>query len=578
LNKKLTGLPAAPGIAYGPAAVFVHGSLHVERISIDDPHRELARLETALIQAEVGLDSLIRRAGEQVGKKEAGIFEAQKVILQDPELKKRVVNSVEADQVNVEFAWQEAIQYYANALRKMEDEYLAARVADVEDVGRRVLALLMGQVEKSIKLEAPSIVVADELSPADTILLDRANVLAFCTQVGGPTSHVAILSKALGLPCVVGLGAELSAIQNGTFLILDGGTGVLLINPDSPTRKKYASIAVGQVALQQEAIRNAGLPAVTLDGRRVEIAANVGSYADAVEALKNGAEGIGLLRTEFLFLDRATPPGEVEQIEQYARIFKVMGSSRPIVVRTLDIGGDKPAGYLDLPEEKNPFLGLRGIRLTLRFPELFDTQLRALLMAGAGYDLRIMFPMVSSLEELDQARSLLDHSRQALSAHGKPYCEKLQVGIMVEVPSAALMANAFASRVDFFSIGTNDLAQYTLAAERTSADVAHLADPFQPAVLELIRRVIETAHGQGKWVGLCGELAGDPLAAPLLLGMGLDEFSASPKSIPLVKQTIRRYSLKEGRRTARKALELETAKEVRDFLRGILMKTGDQKA
>jgi phosphoenolpyruvate-protein phosphotransferase len=530
---------------------------------------ELARLESALDQAEAALISLARRAREQVGEKEAGIFEAQNAILRDPELKKRVKEMVEREQVNVDFAWDEGIRFYAGSLRKLEDEYLAARAEDVEDVGRRVLAILLGRPAESLSLESPSIIIADELTPADTILLDRTKVLAFCTQAGGPTSHVAILSKALGVPCIVGLGADLGAIQDGNFLIVDGNTGELLIEPDAETRKKYESIAGDQMIFQQEALRVAGLPAVTLDGKRVEVVANIGSHADALEAIRNGAEGIGLLRTEFLFLARPAAPDLMEQFSTYTELFKAIGQSNPIVVRTLDIGGDKPASYLNLPPENNPFLGLRGIRLTLRFQELFRDQLRALLMAGAGYDLRIMFPMVSSLEEIHQARSILEQCRLELAGEGKQYCETVQVGIMVEVPSAAILAYVFAGQVDFFSIGTNDLSQYTLAAERTNADVAYLADPFHPAVLELIHQVIAAAHRNGKWAGLCGELAGDPLATPLLLGLGLDEFSASPTLIPILKQTIRRFSMKECNLVAQEALGLTSAKDVRDYLQQI---------
>jgi phosphotransferase system enzyme I (PtsI) len=577
LKHSLTGLPAAQGIAYGPAHGFHRGVLHAERRSSANVQEELARLESALDQAEAALISLARRAREQVGEKEAGIFEAQNAILRDPELKKRVKGIVEQERINADFAWYEGIRFYADSLRKLEDEYLAARAADVEDVGQRVLAVLLGRPAESISLESPSIIVADELTPADTILLDRTKVLAFCTQIGGPTSHVAILSKALGVPCVVGFGAELGAIQDGDFLIVDGNTGELLIEPDAQTQKKYELIAGDQMILQQEALRVAGLPAVTSDGRQVEVVANIGSLADALDAIRNGAEGIGLLRTEFLFLARPSAPDVLEQANTYAELFEVVGQSKPIVVRTLDIGGDKPASYLNLPHENNPFLGLRGIRLTLRFQELFRDQLRSLLMAGAGYDLRIMFPMVSSLDEIRQARSILEQCRLDLSREGKKHCETVQVGIMVEVPSAAILSHVFASEVDFFSIGTNDLSQYTLAAERTNADVAYLADPFHPAVLELINQVISAAHRNGKWVGLCGELAGDPLATPMLLGLGLDEFSASPKLIPTLKQTIRQFSSKECDLIAQKALGLSSAKDVRDYLEQIMKETGIKK-
>jgi phosphoenolpyruvate-protein phosphotransferase len=302
------------------------------------------------------------------------------------------------------------------------------------------------------------------------------------------------------------------------------------------------------------------------------VVANVGSQRDAVEAIEYGAEGIGLLRTEFLFLDRASAPDESEQIETYSKIFQAIGPSRPIVVRTLDIGGDKPAPYLKIPKEENPFLGLRGIRLTLRYQDLFESQLRALLLAGVGYDLRIMFPMISTLDDLKQAREIVERCRSNLAAEGKKYCEQLQVGIMVEVPSAAILANVLADYVDFFSIGTNDLSQYTLAAERTSADVAYLADAFQPAVIELILQVIEAAHRKGKWVGVCGELAGEPLATPLLLGLQLDEFSASPKLIPEIKQMIRRFSSEGAHEIAQRALQLASARDVREYLQTVLKK------
>ncbi len=568
--RKLTGLPAASGIALGPAFIYSHTVLNAERYHIDDVNRELEKLESALTQAEADLQSLTQRAREQVGKAEGQIFEAQVAMMRDPELQKRVYDMVQEKGINIGFAWQEAVQFFAQTLRDVDDEYLAARAADVEDVGQRVLSILLGQPLVSNRPDEPSIILADELTPADTVLFDRATVLAYCTQGGGPTSHVAILSKAQGVPCIVGLGTELAAIDHGTFLVVDGNSGLILIDPDVQTREDYVSRAGGQLNLHLNAIKNAGLPAETSDGKRVEVVANVGSYMDAVEAIEYGAEGIGLLRTEFLFLDRASAPDEAEQIGTYSAIFKVMGTSKPIVVRTLDIGGDKPATYLNMPKEDNPFLGLRGIRLSLRFQQLFESQLRALLLAGAGYDLRIMFPMVSTLDELSQARNLLERSRLALSSEGKAYCERVQVGIMVEVPSAAIMANVFADVVDFFSIGTNDLSQYTLAAERTSADVAHLADPFQPAVLELIRLVIEAAHNKGKWVGICGELAGEPLATPLLLGLQLDEFSASPKLIPELKQMIRKFSSQATREIARAAMRLPNVREVREYLQLIV--------
>ncbi len=566
---KLTGLPASPGIACGPARRIVRAALQVRRGSIQDPVAELARLDAALLQAEDELASLRERAGQQMGKEEAGIFTAQQAILQDPELQGRVRKLVEGEHVNAEFAWNEGVRFYAAMLRSVPDEYIAARAADVEDVGRRVLARLQGHTDERRQLDKPSIVVAEELTPADTVLLDRQYLLAFCTEGGGPTSHVAILSKALGVPCIVGLGAQLASVQDDSLLLVDGTTGELLIDPNEETQAEYLEKAAGLAALQKEAAASASQPAVTRDGRRLEVVANIGSLDDAVEAMRQGAEGVGLLRTEFLFLDRATAPDEEEQVRAYSAIFQAIGPSKPIVVRTLDIGGDKPAPYLDAPKEDNPFLGLRGVRLTLRFKSLFQTQLRSLLRAGVGYDLRVMFPMVSTPDEFIEARQLLYGCRTSLQAEGRACNQNCQVGIMVEVPSAAILARVFAREVDFFSIGTNDLSQYTLAAERTRTAVAYLADPLHPSVLQLIWQVIEAAHAQRKWVGLCGELAGNPLATPVLLGLGLDEFSASPRSLALLKQAIRKSSVDAGRAVAQKALEMSNAQEVRSFLQAL---------
>lgn len=564
--KRLMGFPAASGIALGPAFTYNHKVLHAEPYTIADTGQELAKLEAALTQVEADLASFAQRTREQVGEAEAAIFEAQAAMARDPELQDRVRALVQEQKMNVGFAWQESVQYFAKTLRELENEYLAARADDVVDVGQRVLSLLLGQTLSSSRPAAPSIILAAELTPADTILLDRATVLAYCTQTGGPTSHVAILSRAQGVPCIVGIGAELAAIETGTFLAVDGSSGMVLIDPDPQTKAEYEARAADQLDRQRAAVKIASLPAQMADGKRVEVVANIGSEADAREAIAFGAEGIGLLRTEVLFLDRESAPAESEQVATYSAIFKAIGKSKPIVVRTLDIGGDKPAQYLKMPKEDNPFLGLRGVRLTLRHRDLFESQLRALLLAGAGYDLRIMFPMVAVIEEINQAREIFENIRSNLAADRKEYCEKVQLGIMVEVPSAAIRASVLADVVDFFSIGTNDLSQYTLAAERTSAGTAHLADALQPAVIELIRQVVEAAHRKGKWVGVCGELAGEPLATPLLLGLQVDELSASPKLIPELKQTIRRFNSKEAIEVAQETLRLPTARDVRQYL------------
>ena len=564
--RKLTGLPAGPGIALGSAFNYSRGILHVERSHIDNVNLEFDKLESALRQAEIDLKALTEQASQAVGKAESKIFEAQIAMLRDPELLKRVQDSVKEQEVNIGFAWQEAIQFFAETLRKVDDEYLAARAADVEEVGQRVLALLLGQPLHLRKPEAPSIILADELTPADTILIDRANVLAFCTQGGGPTSHVAILSKAQGVPCIIGLGAELATIENGTFLVVDGNKGEILVDPDIPTKNEYESKAEGQMNLQQVAIKNALLPAETSDRKKIEVVANVGSYKDAAEAPGYGAEGIGLLRTEFLYMERDTLPDEEEQYQAYSEILEVFGKL-PVVLRTSDIGGDKELPYLDLVKESNPFLGVRGLRLALAHPDkLLRPQLRAALRAGNGHDLRVMFPMVAALTEIRQARKIMEACQAELVRERKPIGAKLQVGIMIEVPSAALMADIFAPEVDFFSIGTNDLTQYTLAADRTNSQLAYLTSAFSPAVLRLIQNVIIQAHKYGKWVGLCGELAGEPLAIPILIGLGLDEFSMNPPAIPMAKQIIRGLTVPECQELADEILKLESGEAVKAYV------------
>lgn len=569
---QIKGTSASPGKALGRAHLLARLSLIVERGIVDNPQMEILKLESALDQAETDLRSIIQTAMEGAASKEVGIFEAQIMILHDPDLLQRTTDRVKLEKVNIAYAWQEAIRFYADRLRSLDNEYLAARVVDVEDVGRRVLSQLLNQSDEQVVQATPAIIVADDLTPADTISMDRRLILAFCTRKGGPTSHAAILSKALGIPCVVALGDAILQIKQGQLLLVDGQLGGVTVDPDLDTINRYKLEAVEVLSRNQEAENLASLPASTRDHHQIEIVANVGSKQDAADAIHFGAEGIGLLRTEFLFIDRIDAPSREEQIAEYTQIFKLIGKSRPILVRTLDIGGDKPVRYLPVPTENNPFLGIRGIRLSLRHPDLFGDQLSALLIAGFGYDLRIMFPMVSTIEEILQARELTENCLARLGVEGIPHTENYQLGIMVEVPSAAILASKFAEQVDFFSIGTNDLTQYTMAAERTGGEVASLNDPFHPAVLTLIHQVVKAAHEQRKWVGICGELAGDTLATPLLIGMGLDELSASPRLIPQLKQKIRTLDSQECKSIAEKALRLSTSSEVRELLNETVLK------
>ncbi|HEU5229332.1 MAG TPA: phosphoenolpyruvate--protein phosphotransferase [Ktedonobacteraceae bacterium] len=561
----IRGIAASPGIAAGPIFRYEVGKVIVEQQHVEDVQREIAHLDAALQQAEEEIQALLLRTQQDIGSKEAAVFEAHQLFLADPELLQQVQATIQEQSVSAAYAWQQGIAQYAAQLRAISDEYLAARAADVEDVAQRVLRILQGIGTPTSKLVEPTVIVATELTPSDTMRFEKKNVLAFCTATGGATSHVAILAKALGIPAITGLGRGVSQLHNGMQVIVDGTTGDVLLEPDTQTLGSYQRRAEMLTHMQQDALRLAQEPAITRDGIHVKVVANIGAPEQAAEALACGAEGVGLLRTEFLFLEREAAPDEDEQVAVYRSVLETM-EARPVVARTLDIGGDKPAPYLDMPAEMNPFLGVRGIRLALTKPDLFQTQLRALLRAGVGHTLKLMFPMVASSEEIQAIREHLQQATTTLTARRVSYTEQFELGIMVELPAAALMADTLIELVDFFSIGTNDLAQYTLAADRTNPEAGGLADALHPAVLRLIRMVIEAAHAQGKWVGLCGELAGDLLAIPVLLGLGLDEFSVTPRSVPPVKQVLRSYSVQEAREIARQALALGNASEVRAYL------------
>jgi phosphotransferase system enzyme I (PtsI) len=563
--KKITGIGVSAGIACGPIYRYENQPVVVEHKTAADPQVELERLEASLATAKIELEAVMEAAMQRVGAKEAEIFSAHALILEDPELLDQVNAAIQEKNLSAEEAWFEGTEHYANLLAGMSDEYLSARSADVRDVAQRVLRILTGRKQKSTQLDQPSVVVAEDLTPSDTVTFDPAKVLAFCTTKGGPTSHVAILSKALGIPALTGIGAWLDELQDGLVAIIDGSSGALILEPEEKTRKEYLSLSASFQEKFNLALASAHQPAITLDGRRVEVVANVAAVTGAARALEFGAEGIGLLRTEFLFLERETEPTEEEQVEDYRAVLDAFGK-QPVVIRTLDIGGDKPAPYLKMAAELNPFLGVRGTRLALARPEVFQNQLRALLRAGLGHNLKIMCPMVGSLQEVRHIHEHVNQSRLSLEEDGLPYAQDVEVGIMVEIPSAAVMADVLAQEVDFFSIGTNDLSQYTLAADRTNPDVSPLADALDPAVLRLISMVTKAAHVHGKWVGLCGELAGDPLAAPVLLGIGIDEFSMNPRAIPLVKQALRRFSTDQAREIAEKVLQLPTVTDVRRYL------------
>jgi len=563
---RLKGIAAAPGLAAGPAAIWEEETLLIPHRTDADPAAEARRLEAAREQVRTDLEQVRLKIAAEASAEEAAIFEAHALILSDASLLRRAQAGID-NQINAEAAWEEAVEFFASQLSSLPDPTLSARAADVRDVGRRVVRKLMGRGDEAgLRLTLPSVVVARDLAPSQTAGLRRDLVLAFCTAEGGPTSHTAILARALSLPAVVGLGKQILSLPPGTDLLVDGSRGEVIAGPSEGEARAFRDRGEAEDERSKAELAQAAEPAVTLDGHRVEIVANVGSPEDAATALRCGAEGIGLLRTEFLYLDRRQAPTEDEQTKAYDSILDVM-ESRPVVARTLDVGGDKDLPYIDLGREANPFLGWRAIRMCLDRPEFFLTQLRALLRAGVGHDLRIMFPMVSTLEEVRKARALLQEARRQLEDEGLRAAEPAQVGIMVEVPSVAVLADLFAKEADFFSIGTNDLTQYTLAAERTNDRVAHLSDALHPAVIRQIARVIEAGHERGIWVGVCGELAGDPEGIPILLGLGLDEFSMAAPLIPRAKAILRRWSVTGAKRLAEAALRLDTAQGVRSLVR-----------
>ncbi|GAB4273817.1 MAG: phosphoenolpyruvate--protein phosphotransferase [Candidatus Promineifilaceae bacterium] len=553
-NNQIQGIAAAPGIVYGPVHHLQTAQLTIEE-TFAGSSEEQNRLQTAIEQARAQLQALKQQMLSHSAA-EAAIFDVHLEILDDPDLLEGVMARIEQKQPAAQ-AWQTTIDTRAKAVADLNDPLLAARSADLHDVGYRVLRLLVGAEDQTPTLpNHPVIVVAHDLSPSDTASLDKEKVLGFCTAVGGPTAHSAIIARALNLPAIVSAGSGILDIPEGTPVILDGTRGIVTIEPDE-TAVTQAKNAQQQWQAQRDAAqKSASQPAVTQDGHRVEVAANIGGVSDAQQAANTGAEGVGLLRTEFLFLERTEPPSEDEQFTVYRDIAQAM-QGQPVIVRTLDVGGDKPLPYIDVPPEANPFLGERGIRLCLNRPELLRQQLRAILHATQFGKLRIMFPMVADISEWRAAREIVAEIRAELNA------PPVELGIMIEIPSAALMADAFAPEVDFFSVGTNDLTQYTLAMDRMHPALASKSDGLHPAVLRLIARTVEAAHAAGKWVGICGELGADPQAVPILVGLEVDELSVSVPSVPAVKAQIRTLQFKNVKSLAKQALQCATAQEVR---------------
>jgi phosphocarrier protein FPr len=556
----LAGIAASSGAAVGPARRFRLAAPPIRALTGADPQAEWDSLLVAIERTRQQIEATRAAVARRTDPHAAEIFDAHLLFLDDDTLREPTRNAIFAGQASAAAAWQQAVDAVAAQYRALDDEYMRARSADVQEVGQQVLIKLLGG--EASPLAEPGIVIADNLTAADVARLDASRVLGICTASGSSTSHGAILARSLGIPAVVGLGSAILSLEDGTVLALDGDTGQVTIGPDEETTIRFRQ--------QMERTRAAPIPVdaepvTTRSGRPIEVAANIGSATEARAAVAAGADGVGVLRTEFLFLDRQIAPDEDEQYAAYCAIAEAL-QGRPIIIRTLDVGGDKPLPYIDQGREANPFLGWRAIRLCLDQPEFFKAQLRAIVRTAAEFPIKVMFPMIATLAEFRQASALLSEACAEVIAHGQAAPDRIETGIMVEIPACALQAAQFAPEVDFFSIGTNDLIQYTMAAERGNPRLTTLADGFHPAVLKLIRNVVEAAHAHGKWVGVCGELASDPLAVPLLIGLGVDELSMNAPAIPRTKHIIRALDDARVEATALSALNLATPDKVRALL------------
>lgn len=563
MSSLLNGIAASNGIAIAKAYRLIEPELSTSKRTIEVPADEQARFRAAIETSKQELESIRVKAEKDLGADKAAIFEAHLLVLSDPELLTPVEDRIKSESINAEFALKETADMFVMMFEQMDNEYMRERAADIRDVTKRVLAHLLGvQIPNPSMIAEEVIVIAEDLTPSDTAQLNRQFVKGFTTDVGGRTSHSAIMARSMEIPAVVGTKAATAEIQNGDLVIVDGLTGVVHINPTPELVKRYEDEYTAYEAQKAEWAKLVNEPTISVDGKQVELVANIGTPKDITGVIQNGGEGVGLYRTEFLYMGRDQLPTEDEQFEAYKAVLEGL-SGKPVVVRTLDIGGDKELPYLNLPKEMNPFLGHRAIRLCLEEQDIFRTQLRALLRASSFGNLKIMFPMIATLGEFRQAKAILEEEKQELLKNGVSVSDHIEVGIMVEIPSTAVMADTFAKEVDFFSIGTNDLIQYTMAADRMNEQVSYLYQPYNPAILRLVKMVVDAAHKEGKWAGMCGEMAGDEVAIPLLLGLGLDEFSMSATSILKARSLITKLSQSEMESLAVSVLAMDTNDDVK---------------
>jgi phosphoenolpyruvate-protein phosphotransferase (PTS system enzyme I) len=565
----IKGISASLGIAIAKVYRLEEVELEINKQVMEDSEGEINRYKLAIEEAEADLKIIRDQTLASMGQDKADIFEAHLLVVKDPELMDQVIDKIKNEKVNAEFALKEVRDFFVSIFENMDNEYMRERASDVKDVTNRVLAKLLNVKSNDLSLiNEEVIIVAHDLTPSDTAQMNKQFVKGFVTNIGGRTSHSAIMARSLEVPAIVGTKTVLSEVQDGELVILDALNGEVIVNPNPELVEEYRNKKAKYEQEKQELLRLKEQETISKDGVHVELAANIGSPNDLKGVLENGAEGVGLFRTEFLYMGKDQFPTEEEQFESYKKVLEGM-NGKPVVIRTLDIGGDKELSYLKLPHEMNPFLGYRAIRLCLDRKDIFRTQLRALLRASVYGNLRIMFPMIATLDEFNSAKAFLLEVKEELMNEGITVSESIQVGMMVEIPAAAILADQFAKVVDFFSIGTNDLIQYTFAADRMNEHVSYLYQPYNPSLLRLIRLVIDAAHAEDKWVGMCGEMAGDETAVPILLGLGLDEFSMSATSILSTRQLISQLSQEEMMDLADEALTLGTLDEVVELVKSL---------
>ena len=572
---RIQGISGSRGVAVGNVYRYIQEEIVIPDYTVaeDKVEEEIGKFAAAMAATLKQLDTIRQKALDEMGPEEAAIFEAHMQIAQDPSLSDGIKSLVESSHTNVVAATAQTIETFANIFLGMEDAYMRERGADIKDIGDRLMRNMLGMNPRGLShISGEVILVAQDLAPSDTASLDKNIVKGIVTAAGGPTSHAAIMARTLEIPAVMGVG-DIESFVDGDKAVVLGTDGIVEINPSDADWAEYTNQAG---AFQEELKRlrqSANLEATTTDGHYVELFGNIGKAKDAKNALTMGAQGIGLYRTEFLYMENDELPAEDVQFEEYKKVAQDM-KGKPVIIRTMDIGGDKELKCLDLPSEMNPFLGYRAIRISLNRPDIFKVQLRALLRASAFGDIHIMYPMIASVEEVKQANAMLDECKEELTAEGKEFNKDIKVGIMIEVPAAAVISPILAKYVDFFSIGTNDLCQYTLAVDRMNESIGSLYQPLHPGVLRLIKHVIDASHEQGKFTGMCGELASDPVATMILLGLGLDEFSMTASSIPLIKNILRSVSKAECEEVANKALTMDTAEEITAYAKSVLIEKG----